>query len=127
MVATTVVLVAVFVPISLLEGNTGRLFSEFALSLAGAVVISTLVALTLTPAMCAAMLRGGKLPPLTRAIEAGFVPLQRIYRWILEGMVRQPLAAILLISGESQLPARVDRWRQRVEGQVGRHMSVTGG
>ena len=42
------------------EGNTGRLFSEFALALAGAVVLSTLVALTLSPAMCAVMLRRGK-------------------------------------------------------------------
>ncbi|MCA8942363.1 MAG: efflux RND transporter permease subunit [Planctomycetes bacterium] len=100
-VATTVVLVAVFVPISLLQGNTGRLFSEFALALAGAVVLSTIVALTLSPAMCAAMLRSGAPTTISRWIDAGFRPMQRAYRWLLEGVVRQPFAALLVIGGLS--------------------------
>ena len=51
-IATTLVLVAVFVPISFLQGNVGRLFREFGFTIAAAVVFSSLVALTLTPMMC---------------------------------------------------------------------------
>ncbi|MBE01991.1 efflux RND transporter permease subunit [uncultured Marinobacter sp.] len=56
-VATTVTLVAVFVPISFMGGNIGRLFAEFGFTLAAAVVFSTLVALTLTPMLCSKWLR----------------------------------------------------------------------
>ena len=48
-ISTTAVLVAVFLPIGFLEGNTGRLFRELSVALAAAVAISALVALTLTP------------------------------------------------------------------------------
>ncbi len=50
-IATTAVLVAVFVPVGFLQGNTGRLFRELAVALAAAVAISAFVALTLTPMM----------------------------------------------------------------------------
>lgn len=56
-VATTAVLVAVFVPIVFLEGDFGKLFSEFALTIAGAVILSSITALTLAPVMCAFMLK----------------------------------------------------------------------
>ena len=56
-IATTVVLIAVFLPIALMEGNTGRLFRELAVAVAGAVAISGFVALTLTPMMCSILLR----------------------------------------------------------------------
>ncbi|MBK8974678.1 MAG: efflux RND transporter permease subunit [Planctomycetes bacterium] len=98
-VATTVVLVAVFVPIAFLEGNTGRLFAEFALALTGAIVFSTLTALTLSPVMCAALLRGGRPGWLARAVDGGFRPLRGAYRWLLQGLVRQPLAALLIVGG----------------------------
>ena len=55
-IATTLVLVAVFVPIAFMEGNLGRLFSEFSLAIAGAVCFSSLVALTPVP-MAASKLR----------------------------------------------------------------------
>jgi len=100
-VATTIVLVAVFVPIALLRGNTGKLFSEFALALAGAVCLSTIVALTLSPAMCAVMLRKGKPPRLALVVDSLFRPVQRGYRWLLEGMIRQPLAALMIVGGLS--------------------------
>lgn len=51
-IATTLVLIAVFVPIGFLSGNTGRLFSEFAFAIAASVAISSIVALTLSPVMC---------------------------------------------------------------------------
>ncbi|PJK06855.1 multidrug transporter AcrB [Lysobacteraceae bacterium NML95-0200] len=56
-IATTAVLVAVFLPVGFMEGNTGRLFRELSIALAGAVAISAFVALTLTPMMCAQMVR----------------------------------------------------------------------
>jgi multidrug efflux pump len=56
-IATTLVLVAVFVPISFMQGNTGRLFSEFAIALAGSVCLSSVVALTLSPMMCSRILK----------------------------------------------------------------------
>ena len=55
--ATTAVLVAVFVPMAFLQGNNGRLFRELAVMLAGAVAISAFVALSLTPMMCSLMLQ----------------------------------------------------------------------
>jgi multidrug efflux pump len=56
-IATTVALVAVFSPLAFLRGTIGRLFNEFALAMAGAVVVSSFVALTLTPMLCAKILR----------------------------------------------------------------------
>ncbi len=56
-IASTLVLVAVFVPISLMGGDTGRLFTEFAFAMAAAIAFSGVVALTLSPMMCSKMLR----------------------------------------------------------------------
>jgi multidrug efflux pump len=56
-IAMSVVLVAVYVPIGFMGGLTGALFTEFAYSLAGAVAVSAVVALTLSPMMCSRMLR----------------------------------------------------------------------
>ena len=55
-IATTVVLVAVFVPVVFLEGNLGVLFFELAVTISGAVIISSVLALTLTPMMCSKLL-----------------------------------------------------------------------
>ncbi len=57
-IATSLTLVAVFVPLSFLQGQVGRLFIEFGLVLAAAVLISTFVALTLCPALCSRVLKG---------------------------------------------------------------------
>ena len=59
-IATTASLVAVFVPLAFLQGNTGRLFNEFGIAMAGSVILSSFVALTLTPMLCAKILR---VPP----------------------------------------------------------------
>ncbi len=56
-IATTAVLVAVFLPVGFLEGNTGRLFRELAVALAAAVALSAFVALTLTPMMASKLLK----------------------------------------------------------------------
>src|SRR5690606_27272100 len=56
-IATTTVLVAVFLPVGFMEGNTGRLFRELSVALAGAVALSAFVALTLTPMMSSKLVR----------------------------------------------------------------------
>ncbi|MCP5270258.1 MAG: efflux RND transporter permease subunit [Burkholderiaceae bacterium] len=61
-VAMTLTLAAVFAPLAFTPGRTGRLFSEFALTLAGAVLVSGFVALTLTPMMCSKLLRHNPKP-----------------------------------------------------------------
>jgi multidrug efflux pump len=61
-VTMTITLAAVYAPIGFLQGLTGALFKEFALTLAGAVVISGIVALTLSPMMCALLLRHEEKP-----------------------------------------------------------------
>ena len=72
-IATTIALVAVFTPLAFLKGNTGRLFNEFGIAVAGSVILSGFVALTLTPMLCAKMLRVPKEHgPVFRAFERGF-------------------------------------------------------
>lgn len=56
-IAMTITLAAVYAPIGFMEGRTGRLFTEFALTLAGAVLVSGFIALSLTPMMCSRLLR----------------------------------------------------------------------
>ena len=71
-IATTVSLVAVFVPLAFLSGNVGRLFNEFGIAVAVAVLISGFVALTLTPMMSSQILR--PLHGTGKGWAAGFRP-----------------------------------------------------
>jgi len=80
-IAMTVVLVAVYVPIGFLGGLTGALFTEFAFSLVGAVTISAVVALTLSPMMCSRMLKPHD--PSARGWEAHLVVwLDHAFDWL---------------------------------------------
>jgi multidrug efflux pump len=80
-VAMTLTLAAVFAPLAFTPGRTGRLFSEFALTLAGAVLVSGFVALTLTPMMCSKLLRHNPRPSgLDRGMERLLVSLTAGYR-----------------------------------------------
>jgi multidrug efflux pump len=84
-VATTTVLIVVFAPLCFLEGETGRLFREFAIALAAAIACSCFVALTLTPVMSAWLFRGegrqsSSANPVARATER----LARLYGTALE-------------------------------------------
>ena len=72
-VSTTIALVAVFTPLAFLKGSTGRLFNEFGVAVAGSVIISGFVALTLTPMLCAKILRvPQRHGRLYRILEEGF-------------------------------------------------------
>ncbi len=80
-VAMTLTLAAVYAPVAFMTGRTGKLFTEFALTLAGAVLVSGFVALTLSPMMCSKLLRHApKHGRLYNWIEAGIVGLTRGYR-----------------------------------------------
>jgi multidrug efflux pump len=59
-IATTLVLVAVFIPVSMIPGNSGRLFTEFAWAIIGAILFSSFAALTLTPMLCSQILKRAK-------------------------------------------------------------------
>jgi multidrug efflux pump len=91
-VATTLTLVAVFVPLAFLTGSVGRLFNEFGVTLAVAVMISGFVALTLTPMLCSKMLK-----PLhstgtgwsSRSFDTFFEKLNFYYDLVLRGALRK--------------------------------------
>jgi multidrug efflux pump len=102
-IATTLVLVSVFVPISFLEGSTGRLFSEFGFALAASVLISGFVALSLTPMMCSKLLRShDREGRLVRWTEPAFVALNRGFRATLERALAAP---IVVLAGAGVLSA----------------------
>ncbi len=85
-VSMTITLAAVYAPIGFLEGLTGALFKEFALTLAGAVIISGVVALTLSPMMCALLLRPEQNPTgLAHRLDNLFERLKRRYQRLLHG------------------------------------------
>ncbi len=94
--ATSAVLIAVYVPLSLLGGEIGKLFQEFGLALASAVVISTFVALSLTPMLCSQLLGRGQAKPnlMMRAAEKAFAVLERGYRRALDGALVMPLVVL---------------------------------
>ncbi|WP_298915470.1 efflux RND transporter permease subunit [uncultured Algimonas sp.] len=97
-IATTIVLVSVFVPIAFLQGDVGRLFSEFALTIAAAVVISSFVALTLTPALASKALRPtSSSNQLQRALDNGFKRVRGGYARLLDLVLRAPLVGLVLI------------------------------
>lgn len=78
-IAMTITLAAVYAPIGFTQGFTGDLLREFAYTLAGAVLISGFVALTLTPAMCARLLKGGAKSRYSHWLEESFVKLDHAY------------------------------------------------
>lgn len=88
-VAMTITLAAVYLPFAFSTGRSGRLFIEFALTLAGAVIVSGFVALTLSPMMCSKLLRHQeKHNRLFQASEAFFNGVNRTYHWLLDRVLR---------------------------------------
>ncbi|MDO9114271.1 MAG: efflux RND transporter permease subunit [Polaromonas sp.] len=87
-VTMTATLVAVYAPLAFTPGRTGRLFVEFALALAGAVVVSGFVALTLTPMLCAKLLKHNPKPNvfdrgMERFLNAVSDRYASVLRWVL--------------------------------------------
>ncbi len=83
-IATTLTLVAVYIPIAFQGGLTGSLFREFALTLSGALVVSSIVALTLSPMLSSKVLKTGPPTGLAKHINNGFERLRAVYRSVLD-------------------------------------------
>lgn len=99
-VAMTLTLVAVYAPIAFAPGKTGKLFLEFALTLAGAVLVSGFVALTLTPMMCSKLLRHEAKPGrLSTFLEGILRALENGYRRALSASLHvRPLVLLLAVA-----------------------------
>ena len=98
-ISTTVALAAVFMPVIFLQGITGRLFKEFGIVLAGSVIISAFVSLTLTPMMATRILKPhAKHSRFYRATEPFFQAMAEGYRTSLTWFMRRRRTAILAIS-----------------------------
>jgi multidrug efflux pump len=97
-VATTLVLVAVFVPLVFLSGNMGRLFTEFAIAIAAAVIFSSLTALSLTPMMCSKMLKHReRSSSFGQKLDRAFAHFEASYGRALKSSIHQPILIVLVL------------------------------
>jgi len=98
-VSSTLVLVAVFAPVAFLGGLSGELYRQFAITIAVSVVISGIVALTLTPAMCALLLgHEGKQLAVFRWFDAGFDKLTNGFSAVVDWLLRHAVIGVLLFA-----------------------------
>src|SRR5579872_616001 len=102
-IAVALVLAAVFVPAAFLSGITGRLYQQFALTLSISVLLSALIALTLTPALCAMVLRPGRVSrgPVGRFItwfNARFDRTRNRYMGLLRSCIRRSAVMLVLLA-----------------------------
>ena len=133
-IAMTVVLVAVYVPIALRTGLTGALFTEFALTLVGSVTVSGLLALTLSPMMCRFMLKPSRARHVT--YDANHDAIHRLYgralrvgltlRWPLVGfgLAILGVSAFLYAGSRSELAPQEDTGFFDMGGSVSATASV---
>ena len=100
-IATTVALVAVFIPLAFQSSTTGRLFIEFAIAIVAAVVVSTFVALSLTPMMASRILQSSNHKPggLIRLFESVMQGLTQVYRGLLERLLNRSVIVRLGMLG----------------------------
>ncbi|WP_026376308.1 efflux RND transporter permease subunit [Aestuariibacter salexigens] len=97
-VATTLVLIAVFVPLVFLEGNIGRLFTEFALAIAAAVAFSSFTALTLSPMLASKLLeKRERSSGFGRWVDARFRRIEERYFNSLNTTLHQPVLMVILL------------------------------
>ncbi|NVK02879.1 MAG: efflux RND transporter permease subunit, partial [Oceanospirillaceae bacterium] len=97
-VATTLVLVATFVPIVFLPGTVGQFFREYAITLTAAVIFSSVVALTLAPALCSKLLRQHNTNNPQGGVSRLLHPVERAYGWSLGHALHHRWLAILIIA-----------------------------
>jgi len=98
-VSMTITLAAVYAPIALVSGLTGALFREFALTLAGAVVVSGVVALTLSPMMCSKLLGSGGQGRFAAFLDRLFDRLKEVYRRLLHASLNLRAATFVVLAG----------------------------
>src|SRR5215467_13314253 len=99
-ISITFSLIAVFIPVLLMGGMVGRVFREFAVSIAVAIVVSGFVSLTLTPMLCARVLRahreGEKQNVVLRGFETMFKAGLRAYEWSLDRVLRYKAVTLVV-------------------------------
>ena len=102
-ISITVSLIAVFIPVLLMGGMVGRVFREFAVTIAVAIIVSGFVSLTLTPMLCARVLRthheGEKQNVVLRVFEAMFNSWLRGYEWTLDKVLKYKFVMLLVTLG----------------------------
>jgi multidrug efflux pump len=96
-IATTVVLIAVFVPIGFLQGDVGRLFQEFAITLAAAVAVSAVVALSLSPMIASRILQPPERSGPAHWVDVLFAFARRGYRYTLLGSLRHAWLPLIVL------------------------------
>jgi len=97
-VATTVVVVAVFLPLAFQNDYIGQIFAELAVTISAAVIISTVLALSLTPMLCSKFLRAHQLGRASEWLDAAFERLADRYQRLLERVVVFPAAPLLVVA-----------------------------
>ena len=99
-IATTLVLLAVFVPVGFMPGITGQLYKQFAVTISVAVAISSINALTLSPALCSVLLKPGQQPlRWLNWFNTGFGRLTNGYTAAVKTTVRRAVLMVVLYSG----------------------------
>ena len=102
-ISITFSLIAVFIPVLLMGGMVGRIFREFAVTISVAIIISGFVSLTLTPMLCARVLRshseGEKQNFILRGFEAMFRSWLRAYEWSLDRVIKFKAVMLLITIG----------------------------
>jgi hydrophobe/amphiphile efflux-1 (HAE1) family protein len=126
LVAIALVLCAVFVPSGFITGISGQFYRQFALTITGATIISLLVSLTLSPALCALLLRPHvvghsplwrrPLDALFRGFDFGFAALARGYGWLAGRVVR--FAVLMLIAYAAIVVFGLDQFRKTPVGFI---------
>ena len=97
-IATTAVLISVFMPITFLDGDLGQLFKEFAVTMSAAIFFSSIVALTLSPMMCSKLLKPSTDDTwLVRKVEAGMDWLIMKYQGALRFSIKRPTLISLIV------------------------------
>ncbi|TIM63082.1 MAG: multidrug efflux protein, partial [Mesorhizobium sp.] len=98
-IAMTITLAAVFAPLAFTGGLTGALFREFAVTLAGSVVLSGVVALTVTPMMSARILRAGSHSRFQRIVDNTFRRVENVYERLVSGSLKyRPVTLMIVIA-----------------------------
>ncbi|TPI46627.1 multidrug efflux protein [Mesorhizobium sp. B2-9-1] len=98
-VAMTITLAAVFAPLAFTGGLTGALFREFAVTLAGSVVLSGVIAMTITPMMSARLLKPGQHGRFQRIVDGTFSRVERVYeRAVTASLRNRPVTLIIVIA-----------------------------
>ncbi len=116
LIAMSLVLCAVFVPVSFLPGITGQLFRQFTITIAVSVIISTIVALTLSPVMCAKLLKPAshtrRKPKFFRVINYSLLRGNRLYSRMIRAALRRPrrmwaafgIALVIIYTANALIP-----------------------